>query len=106
MCGSNVSQKMSIAMCDRHHYTLENENVDEKIYHHAKHRESRPRQWQSASVDYIAGQVTTPGLAMSLTSPQNYCDARETGHGEKGYFYLWPIRPLDLLPLHRHYNQR
>ena len=30
MCGSNASQKMSIAMCDRHHYTLENEMLMKK----------------------------------------------------------------------------
>jgi len=38
----------------------------------------------SDNVDYVTGQVTTPGLATLLTSPQNYRDAREAGHGEKG----------------------
>jgi len=48
------------------------------------------------NVNYV--KVMTPGLAMSL---QNYCGARETGHGKKGSFYLWPLGPLDLQQVHR-----
>ena len=33
--------------------------------------------------DNVTGQVTTPGSATLLTSPQNYRDTHETGHGEK-----------------------
>jgi len=38
------------------------------------------------NVDYVTGQVMTPGLAtlLRLTSLQNYHEAHETGHGEKG----------------------
>ena len=56
MRGSNASQKMSVAKCNRRHYRLEKKNVDEKMLLCEKSRKS------SSSAAVVAAENRAAGL--------------------------------------------